>query len=40
MRYHHEFSIFAWLSGLIGVAIFSGSLPATRIAVMDFNPWF
>jgi drug/metabolite transporter (DMT)-like permease len=30
----------AWLSGLIGVAIFSGSLPATRIAVMDFNPWF
>lgn len=31
---------FAWLSGLIGVVIFSGSLPATRIAVMDFNPWF
>lgn len=30
----------AWLSGLIGVVIFSGSLPATRIAVMDFNPWF
>ena len=29
----------AWLYGFIGVLIFSGSLPATRIAVMDLSPW-
>ena len=29
-----------WLNGFIGVAIFAGSLPATRIAVMDFDPFF
>ena len=29
-----------WASGLLGVAIFSGSLPATRIAVGDFSPLF
>jgi drug/metabolite transporter (DMT)-like permease len=29
-----------WGSGLIGVVIFSGSLPATRIAVGDFTPLF
>ncbi len=29
-----------WGSGLLGVLIFSGSLPATRIAVADFSPWF
>ncbi|RCK36830.1 transporter [Thalassospira profundimaris] len=29
-----------WLSGLVGVVIFSGSLPATRVAVMDFDPAF
>jgi len=29
-----------WGSGLIGVAIFSGSLPATRVAVADFSPLF
>ena len=29
-----------WGSGLLGVAIFSGSLPATRIAVGGFNPIF
>jgi drug/metabolite transporter (DMT)-like permease len=29
-----------WLSGLLGVAIFSGSLPATRVAVMGFSPLF
>lgn len=29
-----------WVSGFIGVLIFSGSLPATRLAVMDFNPLF
>ena len=32
--------VLAWCSGLVGVIIFSGSLPATRIAVMDMNPWF
>ena len=29
-----------WLSGLIGVVIFSASLPATRIAVGGFTPLF
>ncbi len=30
----------AWIFGFIGVAIFSGSLPATRVAVADFDPFF
>ena len=29
-----------WGSGLAGVVIFSGSLPATRLAVADFSPLF
>lgn len=29
-----------WVYGFIGVAIFSGSLPATRVAVADFDPVF
>jgi len=29
-----------WLNGFIGVLIFSGSLPATRVAVADFDPTF
>jgi len=29
-----------WGSGLLGVIIFSGSLPATRVAVGDFSPMF
>ncbi len=29
-----------WSSGLIGVLIFSGSLPATRVAVAGFSPLF
>lgn len=29
-----------WGSGMLGVAIFSGSLPATRVAVADFPPLF
>lgn len=29
-----------WLNGLLGVLIFSGSLPATRVAVADFDPLF
>ncbi|WP_421592327.1 DMT family transporter [Shinella sp. M27] len=33
-------SMDGWGSGLAGVIIFSGSLPATRIAVADFSPLF
>ena len=29
-----------WMSGMAGVAIFSGSLPATRVAVAGFSPLF
>src|SRR6476661_7620438 len=29
-----------WGSGLLGVIIFSGSLPATRVAIGDFSPLF
>jgi drug/metabolite transporter (DMT)-like permease len=29
-----------WGNGLLGVLIFSGSLPATRVAVGEFNPLF
>lgn len=29
-----------WVNGFIGVVIFAGSLPATRVAVMDFDPVF
>lgn len=33
-------SMDGWGSGLAGVVIFSGSLPATRVAVADFSPLF
>ncbi|MBV2143367.1 DMT family transporter [Falsochrobactrum sp. TDYN1] len=33
-------SMAGWGSGLLGVVIFSGSLPATRVAVGDFSPMF
>jgi len=33
-------SVNGWVNGLIGVLIFSGSLPATRIAVTAFDPIF
>jgi len=33
-------SIEGWGSGLLGVFIFSGSLPATRVAVAGFSPLF
>ncbi|WP_020180385.1 DMT family transporter [Methylopila sp. M107] len=33
-------SMNGWASGFLGILIFSGSLPATRIAVMDFDPVF
>jgi drug/metabolite transporter (DMT)-like permease len=29
-----------WLNGFIGVVMFSGSLPATRVAIADFSPLF
>lgn len=29
-----------WINGFIGVVIFAGSLPATRVAVADFDPVF
>ncbi|MFH7825972.1 DMT family transporter [Kluyvera chengduensis] len=29
-----------WINGLLGVIIFSGSLPATRVAVLDMDPFF
>ncbi|RYE64021.1 MAG: DMT family transporter [Oxalobacteraceae bacterium] len=33
-------SLSGWINGMIGVIIFSGSLPATRVAVMQFDPVF
>lgn len=33
-------SLDGWISGFLGVLIFSGSLPATRLAVADFDPFF
>src|SRR5690606_4307431 len=35
-----ERSTAGWGSGLVGVIIFSGSLPATRVAVADLSPMF
>lgn len=35
-----ERSAAGWGSGFLGVVIFSGSLPATRLAVVDFSPLF
>ncbi len=35
-----ERSTAGWGSGLLGVIIFSGSLPATRVAVSDMSPLF
>lgn len=29
-----------WINGLVGVVMFSGSLPATRLAVLEFDPVF
>ena len=29
-----------WLNGFIGVVLFSGSLPATRVAVLELDPVF
>jgi len=30
----------AWLQGLIGMLIFSATLPATRVALQSFDPAF
>jgi len=35
-----ETRVSGWLNGLMGVLIFAGSLPATRVAVVDFGPTF
>lgn len=35
---HHKTN--GWINGFIGVLIFSGSLPATRVAVLEFDPVF
>ncbi|MCF0050600.1 DMT family transporter [Dyadobacter sp. LJ53] len=29
-----------WINGFLGVLIFSGSLPATKVAILDFDPVF
>lgn len=36
----HRHSASGWINGFIGMLIFSGSLPATRVAVLDFDPIF
>jgi drug/metabolite transporter (DMT)-like permease len=33
-------TVIGWINGFLGVVIFSGSLPATRAAVADFDPIF
>ncbi|MFK7858846.1 MAG: DMT family transporter [Granulosicoccus sp.] len=33
-------SVAGWCNGFLGMLIFSASLPATRLAVMDFDPMF
>nr|AIA14619.1 EamA-like transporter family [uncultured bacterium] len=35
-----EKSLSGWVNGLLGVLIFSGSLPATKMAILDFDPIF
>lgn len=35
-----ERSTSGWINGLVGVIIFSGSLPATKVAVAAFDPMF
>lgn len=29
-----------WVNGMVGMCIFAGSLPATRVAITGFEPWF
>ncbi|MHA7610394.1 DMT family transporter [Elizabethkingia meningoseptica] len=35
-----ESSAKGWINGFIGVLLFSGSLPATKVAVMEMSPYF
>ena len=35
-----EQAINGWINGFIGVLLFSGSMPATKLAVMEMNPVF
>lgn len=35
---HDKAGSSGWLNGILGVVIFSGSLPATRLALRDFDP--
>jgi drug/metabolite transporter (DMT)-like permease len=37
---HMDRTASGWVNGLIGVVIFSASLPATRVAVLQFDPLF
>ncbi|WP_024530982.1 MULTISPECIES: DMT family transporter [Serratia] len=37
---NEENSTSGWLNGFLGMVIFSGSLPATRVAVLSFDPLF
>jgi len=37
---HRDTTTSGWIHGFLGVLIFSGSLPATRVAVMDLDPVF
>ncbi len=39
-RHPSENAVSGWINGFIGVLIFSGSLPATRVAVQDFSPLY
>lgn len=39
-RHATENAASGWINGFIGVLIFSGSLPATRVAIQDFSPLF
>ncbi len=40
MHQHGHRRLSGWLNGLLGVLIFSGSLPATRVAVLELDPFF
>ena len=35
-----EKNLSGWINGFIGVVIFSASLPATKVAVLEFDPVF
>ncbi len=32
-------AVSGWINGFIGVLLFSGSMPATKLAVMEMNPY-